>query len=226
MIDTGARSAPYGPPAAILKVISHYRSHEVPEKLSETTLIQVGIKDSLLRVVWRALAFLGLLRDDDTTTDDFRSLRFASDEEFPHVLGGIVQKAYADILSNYDPATAKRGDLMNAFRPYSPASQHERMVTLFLALCQAAGMAVADKPKESSVRTTDRPAIRTTPRKRASETAITPPIERHEATPRIDPLLKALFDKVPNSGEPWPNFERWLDALKATVKLTNPTAEG
>ncbi len=144
-----SRSAPYAPPATVLAVVHHFRQRELPETLPDERLGQIGVKDSVLRITKQALVFLNLLRDDGTTTDNFRALRFASDDDYLRLFRELVTSAYRDIVTIHDPESATRGQLLNAFRPYSPASQHDRMITLFLALCQEAGMKIAQPPRQA-----------------------------------------------------------------------------
>jgi len=124
----------------------------VPELLSNTTLTQLGIKDTLIRLVWRSLVFLGLITDEGITTPKFRALRYATDDQYGQVLSDIICDAYTDVIAVAPPESANRQQLMNAFRPYSPASQHPRMIGLFLALCAEAGMEVAQPAKRSAPR--------------------------------------------------------------------------
>ena len=69
--------APYGPPSTALMVIRHYRNRDVPEELTPTEIIQVGVGEGLVNRVWASLVFLGLIDEDGTTTDSFRALRRA-----------------------------------------------------------------------------------------------------------------------------------------------------
>jgi Family of unknown function (DUF5343) len=140
--------APYAPPGTVIHVLRFFRTREVPERLSDKTLGQIGVKDSVRLMIRRSLEFLGLLAKDGTTTERFRGLRFASDDDYPHVLRDVLTAAYAGIFEVADPATATRLQLGNAFRPYSPASQHDRMITLFLGLCREAGVNVPEPPKQ------------------------------------------------------------------------------
>lgn len=144
--------APYAPPSAVLNVIRHYRSRDVPEKVTITNLQQIGVTEALANRTMAALRFLDLIRDDETTTDQFRALRFASDDEYQQVLGGILDAAYKNVLDHVDLETADDKALNNAFIPYSPGGQRPRMITLFLALAQEAGRKIAAPAKASAPR--------------------------------------------------------------------------
>lgn len=140
--------APYAPAATVLHVIRHYRQRDVPGKIALTDLIQIGVTSSLAPRTMPALEFLGLVDAKGLTTEAFKALRFANDEEFPGVLAGVLQAAYKDIFDHVDPGTATLSAVTNAFFPYSPGGQRDRMVSLFLGLVAAAGLPVRELPKQ------------------------------------------------------------------------------
>jgi hypothetical protein len=208
-----AGEAAYGSPSSVLRVLRHFRQREVPEVLTNTTLTQLGIKDSLIRMTWRSLVFLGLITEEGVTTDKFRSLRFATEDQYGQVLAEIITDAYSDVISVAPPESSSRSQLFNAFRPYTPASQHDRMITLFLALCEEAGIEVAQPAKRSAPRkssdgktTRGRTTQPKPPPDRPGGTGATPlvkPIYGH-----ADPLVAALVAKLPPPGTVWPQADR------------------
>lgn len=144
--------APYAPPAAVLAVIRHFRKRDVPERISASNLLQIGVTDSLLPRTVAALKFLGLMRDDLTTTEQFAALRYANDEQYEEVLGRILDDAYKDVLNVVDLTTAGEREIDNAFIPFSPGGQRQRMITLFLALANEAGWSPQVQAKPSTTR--------------------------------------------------------------------------
>ncbi|MBU6430236.1 MAG: DUF5343 domain-containing protein, partial [Cyanobacteria bacterium REEB65] len=232
VMTTENRWMPYGPPATILQVLHFYRQREVPEKLGPVNLVQIGVSESLIPRTMGTLQFLKLVEEDGLTTERFKALRFANDNDYQHVFRDILQAAYKEIFDIVDPGEATEMQLRNAFHPFSPGGQRSRMITLFLGLCQEAGIALKQTPKQSATRAQrGRPGQRTPPKPKgepgggqAPTATGTPPAgATHHG--EIDPALTALFRKVPASGRPWPEFELWVAALRATVALTNPTAE-
>jgi len=232
--NQSAGEAAYGPPASVLLVLRHFRHREVPEFLTNTTLTQLGIKDTLSRLVWRSLIFLGLITEEGGTTEEFRALRYATDDQYGQVLGDIITKAYSDVIAVAPPESATRLQLMNAFRPYSPASQHDRMIGLFLALCEEAGMPVAQPAKRSAPRRSPdgKPARgRTTQPKPAPEqpgaagvNPVVKPMYGH-----ADPLISALVAKLPAPGTVWPQADReeFINAFNAIAPMVwKETPEG
>jgi hypothetical protein len=158
--------APYAPPSAVLTVIHHYRNRDVPASVTLTNLQQIGVTEALAPRTMAALKFLKLLRDDGTTTDEFRAIRYASEQDYQTVLAGILEAAYRDVLDHIDVASAGERELNNAFIPYSPGGQRSRMISLFQALAKEAGWPLAVEPKASSPRasTAPRPARQPKPR--------------------------------------------------------------
>jgi hypothetical protein len=142
--------APYAPPSAVLSVIHFYRSRDVPASVTMTNLQQIGVTEALAPRTMAALKFLKLLRDDGTTTDQFRAIRFANNEDYQIVLAGILDAAYKEVLDHIDISKAGDRELNNAFIPYSPGGQRPRMITLFQALAKEAGWPLAVEPKASS----------------------------------------------------------------------------
>lgn len=146
--------APYAPPSGVLAVIHFYRKRDVPPSVTLTNLVQIGVTEALAPRVMAALKFLNLLHADGTTSDQFRALRYASEEDYQTVLGGILENAYRGVLDHVDLANAGERELNNAFIPYSPGGQRPRMITLFQALAKEAGWPLAVEPKVSSPRHT------------------------------------------------------------------------
>lgn len=158
MADT--KFAPYAPPATVLGTIRHYRTFDPPEYLSTTNLRQIGVTESLLPRTVAALRFLNLVREDMTTTDQFRALRFADEDQYQTFLREMLNVSYKDVLDNLDLSTATERQINNAFIPYSPGGQRERMITLFLALAREAGWTIAATGKAGTPRTKPEKATR------------------------------------------------------------------
>ena len=190
MVDT--KVAPYAPPATVLGIIRHYRSRDVPERVTPTNLMQIGVTESLMSRTVAALRFLNLIREDMTTTDQFRALRYANDEDYQSVLNGILNESYKEVLDHLDVTTATEREINNAFIPYSPGGQRGRMITMFLALAREAGWEVAVSSKapaarQKSDRRTPKPRI-----ERKSEDL--PPLSRTTDRPGSSVLLFGVTD--------------------------------
>lgn len=129
---------PYASPSNVLAVIRRIRDRGLPDIIDPQFLSQIGISEQGARRTISTLQFLGLIDDDGTPTDVLKSLHRASQNEYPSELANVIRSAYESIFKAVDPANANDIELNDAFRPFEPASQRSRMVTLFLALCKEA----------------------------------------------------------------------------------------
>jgi len=138
-IRTGA-PAPYGPPAGVLAVISGYRDKGLITPFTPEVLRRAGINESLIPRVYKSLEGLDLIDHDGNPTEQLKGLRTARTDEFQQALAEVVRSAYAEVLQFTSPATDDAKHIADAFRAYEPAGQRGRMVTLFMGLCEAAGI--------------------------------------------------------------------------------------
>ena len=138
---------PYAYPGNVMSIISRFRSMNLPGTLPPHALIAAGVPEGNVSRTLDALQFLGLLNKANEPTDKWHALADATPEEFPGLLGRLVQAAYADSLEYVDPSTDPYPRIEAAFQRFNPKSQHKRMATLMLALFDAAGMEVLDRPK-------------------------------------------------------------------------------
>jgi hypothetical protein len=121
------------------------------------------------------------------------------------------------------------------FRHYEPRGQIKRMVTLFLTLCEFAGILPEGSvqrrrvtgPSQSSTggRESKQPASTTPPRKRAEP----PPQPRHDQLPTgynplvevgPHPLLVGMLSALPAIPADWPSSKSTLSALARKAWLT------
>ncbi len=220
--------APYCPAATLLMIVRYYRKQDVPPAISKEKLLQLGVTDALVNRTWQALVFFGFIDKDGKTGDTLTSIRYATDENYPTVLGAILQSAYADIFSVIgDPATATEGRLNAAFTPYSPGGQRDRMKLLFVGLCQEAGIPLAvgriQRSTQADVGAAQRssskaPRTGLKPKAPVSRSKQVSKITRREATGDDAPLT-AWFDMRPPVGSVWPTAarERWNTTLMAII---------
>lgn len=216
--------APYAPASTVLTVVRHFRNRDVPERLTPTNLVQIGVSENLVGRVLRALQFLGLVDAGFGTTREFRAIPSATDEQYQEILGGLIRNAYADIFRLVDVANAPTEVLNNAFRPYSPAGQRERMVILFNELCREAGMRVSGTEEEPKITA---PRMRLQPKRDIRQ-------DRGPARPArtpsqgVNPTISALLEQLPQVGETWTrdSRDRWVRALEGILDLLYPAANG
>jgi uncharacterized protein DUF5343 len=151
--------------------------------VSLINLVQIGVTEALAPRTYVALKFLGLLEDDGTTTERFRALRYAKSDEYQEVFGRTLDAAYKDILDHVDVGEATDSDIANAFRPYSPGGQRDRMITLFVALAREAGWELRNvAPKVAQTKPKPKPKVT-----RQAKAGKTGHITHRETQPERDP---------------------------------------
>ena len=139
---------PYGATANVTGVIQRTRTRNLPDKVDHDFIRLAGVPEGVIHRVASALKFLGLVTEDDKPTDTLRALAAAPDEQYREILAGAIRNAYEVDFARINPAQDSQKQIINAFRPYQPRSQTNRMVMLFLGLCREAGMEVKDAPRE------------------------------------------------------------------------------
>lgn len=192
--------APYAPPSNVLDIIRRYRERSLPPQTNLNLLRDLGISPGTVHRTLASLKFLGLVHEDDSPTSHFVAIQTATDDEYRAILEGLVKDAYKEAFKIINPEKDALYVIDNHFRRYEPLSQRQRMITLFLSLCQEAGLAVPEPPRQSSRR---KPAEGTQP-KRVAGPSRSGVKETDEATTiLLDPVARlrhryiaALVDKI------------------------------
>lgn len=222
-------NAPYAAPKNVLDVIERYRRRGLRSPFTVDLLRQVNVPDGAAHRTLQALKLLDLIDDDGQPTEAFEALKLATEEEYRPRLEQVVRSAYHSVFAVVDPADHDAAAIQAAFRPYKPDSQWHRQVTLFLALCEEAG--IIDKgpkrrgrakvqqttPRQNgSTRTTARPPSRAPSPPRRD---FTPPASL-DSHPARDPAITGVLARLPDS-QRWTTRERerWLRAMEAAVDL-------
>lgn len=215
--------APYGPPAAILELISSYRDRGLTTPFSADVMIRAGVSESLVPRVMKSMEGLDLIDGGGNPTPALEGLRRASTEDFKARLGDVIKSAYAEVFQFTDPAVDDLTRVADAFRAYEPAGQRTRMVTLFMGMCEAAGIVSTAKPTGGA------PA-RISPLTRKKPLRIVDPaktFDHHSPTPTygsVPPALQGLIVNLPSAETGWTEAQRdrWLKAIAATVDFAIP----
>lgn len=134
-------AAPYAPASAVIDVVRQHRARELPTPITTDVIGRAGVTDALAPRVMKALTLFDLVDDEGQETDQFAELAKAPESDFKERFGAILRAAYADVFQYVDPATDPPERVRDQFRHYRPRGQQERMVTLFLGLCEYAGLA-------------------------------------------------------------------------------------
>ena len=175
-------------------------------------------------------------------------MRIAKTDDFQDEVAVWLRDVYGEILGIVNPATARYGDVEDAFRGHTPAGQRTRMVTLFIGLCDYAGLVPDDSNLRGSIRSQKREAgagakKRLRSRSKPGDTGRRAPERSQVEKPKADepermskgdmmdvlsrqrtvlhPFIQGLVDALPPVGTAWPSDtrEKWLNAARATFDL-------
>lgn len=212
---TPDQPAPYAPSSAIIELVERHRNKGLPTPVDADVLARAGISASLIPRTLQALQTLDLIDADGKPSPVLEGIRLAPEAEYIPRLGEWLAGAYGDALQFVDPATDDETRIRDAFRNYKPVGQQSRMVTLFIGLFKAAGIA----PVKAAVGST-RPklaAVRTRPRL-INKSSVQPPTQKANTAISFDgslpPALTGLLASLPTHGQGWTKAER--EAFMAT----------
>lgn len=159
---------PYAPPANISTLLQRLRRMNTPSRVTKEFLRGAGITENIVPRVMATLRFLQLIGSQEVPTDTLLALSDATEDEYRQILEQTLRTAYAEDFQNIDPTSDPQARIVDAFQRYTPKSQHDRQVILFLGLCREAGIQTADVPRERSMRSANegQTTRRATPRGR------------------------------------------------------------
>lgn len=207
MAVTPDQSGPYAPATAVMSLIERHRTRGLPSPINDDVLARAGISDSLAPRTLYALKVMDLIDEDGKPTEIFEGIRKAPEAEYQQRLTTWLNTAYADALQFIDPATADETQIRDAFRNYTPIGQQSRMVSLFMGLYAAAGVA-PERKRQTAIKPT-RTAIKP-PRPKSQQP--TPPRQGNGSSSgqsgSIPPALNGLLASLPSAGAGWTQIER------------------
>lgn len=221
----------YAPRGAILRFFERAKDVAIPEVVDSKLIKTFGIKSDPYHLI-SALKSLSLIDDEGRPTREYTLIQ-ASGAQFAENLQYIVREAYADLFAKVPvETTATREDVENYVRSEGTPSLAGRVATLFVALCQEAGIELSPE-LASSVR---RRAVKRRPAKKREPTVQVEPavekvpvIELEELTASAAKarLLATLLTKLEQSTEfPPPDVLDYINRLIRDMEKEEQREQG
>lgn len=231
---TRDQSAPYAPAGVILNLLGRYREKGLPAPITSDVLSRAGVPDSLNSRTLQALLTLDLIDEAGQPSPVFEGLRLAPTAELKTRMAEWLNSAYADALSFIDPATAPETEVRDAFRSYKPFGQQDRMVSLFLGLYEAAGIAPERKKKSAPKSQNNNSSRAQSPTRNAKGSAVNTVVAATQGPPRekpisgLPPALGGLLASLPQQGDGWSKTQRdlFVQTFGAVLDFCYPVISG
>lgn len=180
--------APYAPASAVIDVVLQHRDRGLPTPITTEVIGRAGVTDALAPRVMKALTLFDLVDGEGHGTDQFTELAQAAEPDFKDRFAAVLKAAYADVFQYVNPATDPPERIRDQFRHYRPRGQQERMVTLFMGLCEYSGLAPEGSTQRRESSTSRQPRQRAPRTKKSVATNSGRRDENKKATPPTLPL--------------------------------------
>lgn len=222
--------APYTAPKAVIGFIEAYRQRGLQVPFTQDVLVKAGVSETLAPRTMTSLKLLSLVTENGDPTQQLMDLRKAPEVEFKPRVAALIRDVYAEVFSYVDPSADPQERIRDGFRSYTPVGQQGRMVTLFLGLCEYAGLVPSSAERKASAaggaatrRQNRAPRLRpqlvVTGRDPAAERVTDPAWP--SLLPGGHPLIQGLLRELPPVGAQWPHekVRAWLELQRAVFNL-------
>ncbi|MGH8915851.1 MAG: DUF5343 domain-containing protein [Acidimicrobiia bacterium] len=190
--------APYAPPSTVLEVIDRYRNFSMATPVDLDVIQLAGVAESLAPRTLQALRLLDLIDDQGNPEQVFNELRETANADLPGRLAEHLRQVYQEVFAFVDPKADPIDRVEDAFRSFHPHGQRARMVTLFMGLCERAGLADEAVAPRAPSKVAPKPVAPRSSR---------PPAEITQDEP-IPPALTGLLHQLPAAGSAWSRDRR------------------
>jgi Family of unknown function (DUF5343) len=220
--------APYGPPGPLLTVLERYRDRGLQTPFTNDVLVRAGVNESLSRRVLQALKLLDLVDEDGDPATVLQEYARAPEEEARTLLRQVVESAYAPVFAFVDPRTDPPDRIRDAFRSYEPRGQQDRMVTLFLGLCEHVGIIEqVVKRQPGPKRPRNQKPVAVDPSLRARRAKSDGAGQQATVPAGLPPAVEGMLNELAKIGPTWTRDRRdqYMKVMEAVIDFSFPVRE-